>query len=67
MNWPLRTRLTPPAFDRWFSWATGFALLAACTTLVLLASPGLDLFWAFVLVASLAAGWVVLGRLLPRR
>jgi hypothetical protein len=67
MNRLLHWRLTSPHFDHWFSWMAGFIGMAACTTLVLLASPQLDLFWAFVLVLSLAAGWLVLGRLFPRR
>jgi hypothetical protein len=63
----LQTRIGGNKFDRAFGWAAGFALLTACTTLVLKAFPNLGLAVSGLLVGGIGLAWVVLGTFLPVR
>lgn len=51
---------------RRFGWGAGFVLLSACTALVLVRLAEIDPLSGIGLLMSAAAGWVVLGRQLPR-
>jgi hypothetical protein len=62
----LRLRVTPAWLDDWIGWSAAFLILGACTTLVLKWLPALSLPRSYLLVSSVAAGWLALAILFPR-
>ena len=62
----LRLRVTPARLDQWVGWSAAFLIQGACTTLVLKWLPALSLPRSYLLVSSIAAGWLALAVLFPR-